>query len=124
MVRRLATLPLLALLLVISGCPKVETTARDAIVGAKTTTDTLKAKYNCGTPTANLNACATILKVVAAKDLTIDALEVYCGNPSFDSQGGVCVPPSKGTPAATQATQKLQSALSGLQQTLTDAKGL
>lgn len=114
---------LLPLLLLCSGCPKVETTARDAIAGAKKTTDNLKVKYGCsGTPTT-ASACATIAKVVAAKDLTIDALEAYCGGPSFDN-GGACNAPAKGTPAATQAAQKLQSALTGLQQTLADVKGL
>jgi hypothetical protein len=124
MVRRMLWCPLLlTLILLISGCPKVETTARDAIAGAKTTTDTLKTKYGCVSASVS-PTCATIYRVIAAKDVTIDALEVYCGGAAFDAQGGACTPPAKGTPAATQAAQKLQSALSGLQQTLADAKGL
>lgn len=121
--QHLVLLLLAPLLLTISGCPKVETTARDAIAGAKKTTDNLKVKYNCsGTPTT-ASACATIAKVVAAKDLAIDALEAYCGGPSFNN-GGACNSPTKGTPTATQAAQKLQTALTGLQQTLADVKGL
>jgi hypothetical protein len=92
-------------------------------VGAKTTTDSLKLKYACSAPTTvNTATCAKITKVVAAKDLAIDALETYCAGPAFES-GGACTPSADPT-TAKNAQIKVQAALTALQQYLLDIKGL
>lgn len=109
------------------GCPKVEQTGYDTVVAAKAFCDKLAAQH----PECALNAtvagasslCVDLHKAVAAKDALIDAMEVYCAGPSFNG-GGACSPPAKGTPALTQATAKIQAAMSAYSQAEKDLKGV
>lgn len=117
---------ILILTLLISGCAAWKATtvthpgtqdtlannAYDVVAGAKGYLDSERKQHpECATVPAS-DVCTRISQAVGAKDLIIDALSVYCGGPNF-SNGGACDPPAKGTPAATQATAKLQSAISG-----------
>jgi hypothetical protein len=67
--------------------------------------------------------CLANNKLTAAKDTLIDATEVYCSSPAFES-GGACTPPAKGTPALQQATDKLKAAIANYNQTAADLKGV
>ena len=112
---------LLALILMIGCTDKLAQSAYVTIVGAKAATDKAKAQHpEC--PAAGTTACTDITKAVAAKDALIDAMEVYCAGPDFDAGKG-CDSPAKGTPAATQATAKVNAALASWTQASTDLQG-
>jgi hypothetical protein len=112
----------LALFFVMVGCTPVEKQAYDVIVGAKAFLDTAKAQHSeC--PATQSTVCIQLRQATAAKDLLIDALEIYCSGPQFEN-GGACNPPAKGTPAADQATAKLKAAISSYNQTANDLKGI
>lgn len=120
-----STLVLAALVLIsslyIAGCTPTEKAAYDTIVGANAFLKTTASQHpECKTGVTT-NLCGKLAQAVAAKDLLIDAVEVYCAGPSFDA-GGKCQPPAKGTPAATQATAKLQAAIAAYKQAQTDLK--
>ena len=126
LLKRSQIMAVLALGIALSGftCSQApEVIARDAIVGAKAALDTEKGKHpECATPAAkSTTVCSLLSKATGAKDVSIDALEAYCSGPSFDT-GGACNPPAKGTPAATQALNKLSAAISNMNQTVADAK--
>ncbi len=114
-------IPIFALAVLLTGCNQPpEVIARDAIVGAKAALDTVKSHHpECVGSLTGL--CGVLLKATGAKDVAIDALEAYCAGPSFDT-GGACNPPTKGTPAATQALNKLLDAISNMNQTIADVK--
>lgn len=67
--------------------------------------------------------CSGLARATAAKDLLIDAVEVYCASPTFSNGVGVCTPPKKGTPAYAQASDKLQAAISVYSLAEKDLKG-
>lgn len=116
--KRLAVLGLAVFLV---GCTPLEKQAYETVVAANATIKTLKVQHpECSTSTAGI--CGKLTQAVAAKDALIDAAEVYCAGPSFNA-GGACNPPAKGTPAATQATAKLQSALTSWNQIAVDIRG-
>ncbi len=93
----------------------------DLIAGAKGYLDSERTQHpECATVPGS-DVCVRISQAVGAKDLMIDALSVYCGGSNF-LNGGACDPPTKGTPAATQATAKLQSAISGYNTIVADLK--
>jgi hypothetical protein len=110
-----------------AGCPTFEKTAYNTVVAAKAFIDKEKALHpECASPGAIPSGnvlCADLAKATAAKDSLIDAIEVYCAGPNFNG-GGACDPPAKGTPAATQATAKLQAAIAAYSQTETDLKAV
>ena len=123
MVRTIRPLLLLVLplALLLTGCPQVQTTARDSIAAAKSFLDSEKAAHpECAT-TPTVQICTLLTKATGAKDATIDALEAYCAGLDFNT-GGACNPPAKGTPALAQATQKLQFAVQNLNQSIADIK--
>lgn len=108
--------------LLVIGCTPVEKQAYTVIVGAKAFIDSEKKSHpECSTAPGS-TICVNLVKATAAKDALIDAVEVYCASPAF-LNGGPCTPPAKGTPAATQATAKLQAAISAYNQTEKDVKG-
>jgi hypothetical protein len=117
----------LALMLSLVGCPTFEKSAYNTVVAAKAFTDQMKAQHpECNSPAAIPSGnvlCADLVKATAAKDVLIDAIEAYCAGPNFNG-GGACDPPAKGTPAATQATAKLQAAIAAYEQTESDLKGV
>lgn len=92
-----------------ASCSPLERDAYNTAVGAKAFLDSEKTSNNCATD-ASSKVCGMLAQGVAAKDGLLDAIAVYCAGPTFNA-GGACNPPAKGTPAAVQATAKLQAAL-------------
>lgn len=116
-------IPALTMVLVLFGCTPVERTAYSTIVAAKAFLDSEKASHpECATATSTV--CVDLKKAVSAKDLLIDAAEVYCSSPTFDQNGGACTPPAKGTPASQQAVAKLNAAIAAYNQAASDLKGV
>jgi hypothetical protein len=122
---------LVAVALWASACTSVERQAYNTIVGAKAFLDTeKKAHPECGVSSAGAalrtTTCTYITKAVSAKDALISALEIYCAGPTFNASGdqGACNPPAKGTPAAAQATAKLQAAVNEYNQMAKELKGV
>lgn len=118
----------LLLTLVTLGCTPVEKLAYNTIVAAKAFLDTTKSQHpECTTGakgSLSTAVCVDLVKAVAAKDVLIDAAEVYCSSPAFDTGNGACSPPAKGTPSQQQALAKLQAAITAYNQTATDLKGV
>ena len=92
--RKLVFIPLLLLL---TGCPKPEVTARDAIAGAHgyVVYGQSEWKAEC-TATPTQGKCQLVNKLIAGEHTTADLLAVYCsGTPKAGAQpyaqGGECV---------------------------------
>ncbi len=112
---------MLVAVLLIAGCTPLERNAYNVVVAAKSFLDSEKAAHpECATvPESTI--CSDIQKAVGAKDSLINALEVYCAGPQFES-GGACQAPAKGTAAYDQAAAKLQAAISSYNQIAADLK--
>lgn len=96
------------------------------VVAAKGFTDNVRAKHpEClgAVNTAPSVVCADLRKAIGAKDLLIDAMEIYCAGPVFNA-GGSCSPPAPGTDSYTQASAKLNAAMAGYSQIDSDLKGV
>lgn len=114
------------------SCTPIERTTYRIIVASKGFLDSERAAHpECigglavlGDVAAPSKTCSAVARAIAAKDLLIDAAEVYCASPTFSSGTGVCTPPQKGTPAYAQASDKLQAAISVYRLAETDLKGL
>src|ERR1700687_1957030 len=106
------------LVVFLSGCTSVERQAYNTVVAAKAFLDSEKAAHPECTTTPITTVCSILPRAVSAKDALISAIEVYCAGPTFSAAGGqgACNAPSKGTPAATQATAKLQAAIASYNQ--------
>jgi hypothetical protein len=106
----------LVLTLSLIACSPLERQAYNVIVGAKAFLDVQKKLHPECTVQPNTTAiCIDLARATAAKDLLIDAAEVYCSGPQFEN-GGACQPPAKGTPAAAQAAAKLKAAIGAYNQ--------
>lgn len=113
----------LAVTLAIGGCPKIEKDAYLVAVGAKAFLDSEYSKHpECATNPAT-NVCVLLRKATSAKDVLIDAAEVYCGGPGYMT-GGPCAPPAKTDTAYKVAYDRLSAALADYQQTEKDLKAL
>jgi hypothetical protein len=120
--KRLIPAMLVATLL-LAGCTPVERTAYNTVVAAKAFLDKEKQQHpECATVPAS-TVCADLTKAIAAKDLLIDAITVYCSGPDFNT-GGSCNAPQKGTAAYDQAVVKLNAAIANYNQAASDLKGL
>lgn len=105
------------------GCTPIERTAYNTVVGSKAFLGSVKEKHpEC--PATVSTICVDLAKATAAKDLLIDVGEVYCSDAAFESNGGPCHPPAKGTPMFDQAVAKLKAALAGYSQAETDLRGV
>jgi hypothetical protein len=119
-------LPLLFVTLLLAGCPKAETSARDSIAGQKAFIDSIAAKHaECNDPDTRKSAqvCVLVDKANAIKHVAGDALNEYCSSPSYDLNGGACTPPTDKT-QGDQLKNKLQAALRDLDQIISDIKAL
>lgn len=116
-------LSVIAVAVLLVGCTPLERQVYEAVVASKAFLDSVKAKHPECTTGATATVCVDLSKATAAKDALIDAVEVYCAGPDFNS-GNACNPPAKGTPAAVQATAKVQAALASYNQTAGDLKGV
>jgi len=112
---------LLATLLV--ACTPLERSAYNTVVAAKAFLDTERAAHPECVPGVLSTTCVDIARAVAAKDLLIDAITVYCAGPDFGN-GGACNAPAKGTAAYVQATTKLQAAIANYNQVSKDLKAV
>lgn len=119
--KRLAVSVVLCLAVTMAGCAPIERTAYNTFVSAKAFLDKVKSQHpEC--PAASSSLCSDLVKATNAKDLLIDAAEIYCSSPSFEA-GGVCTPPAKGTPAHDQAVAKLKAAIAHYDQMSKELKG-
>jgi hypothetical protein len=120
--KKLIILPIVGLILLTAGCDSTEKQAYKAFVASKAFLDSEKAQHpEC--PASATAVCQALTKATAAKDALIDAAEVYCSGPAFES-GGACQPPAKGTPGRDQAITKLKAAIAVHDQALVDLKTL
>lgn len=114
---------LLPLLLMTVACQPPQNSARDTIAAAKGYLDSARSHHpECNTTSPNgTHACQIIGKGTQAKDVAIDALEIYCSNTSTTGvnfqDGGPCVADKAYEP-------KLKAALASLNQIISDVKGL
>lgn len=112
---------MLVAVLLIAGCTPLERNAYNVVVASKAFLDKERVLHpECAT-TPETTICHDLAQAVAAKDSLINALEVYCSGPQFET-GGACQAPAKGTPAAEQATAKLQAAINNYNQISADLK--
>ena len=110
------------LILIVSiGCTPLERQAYNTVVGAKAFIGDQKKQHpECAT--VNSQICEYLSRATSAKDALIDAAEIYCSGPDFET-GGVCNAPKKGTPAYDTATAKLKAAIANYNQFEKDVKG-
>ncbi len=115
----------------LAGCTPIERTAYNTVVAGKAALVSFRSHHpECSfdprtglSRAITLQPCLANNRLTGAKDLIIDAAEVYCASPAFES-GGACTPPAKGTPAFEQAYNKLTAAISAYNQTAADLKGV
>lgn len=119
---KLKLIALIGAMVIMVGCSPLEKVAYQTVVGAKAFTDSVK-KIHPECATATSTVCTDVAKAVSAKDALIDAAEAYCSGADFET-GGVCNPPTKGTPASAQAIAKLKAAIATYAQTEKDVKGV
>lgn len=131
MQRQLLAVAVALLSLLAVSCTPLERVAYRVVVTSKGFLDSERAAHpECvgglavlGDVAAPSKVCSMVARAIAAKDLLIDAVEVYCASPTFSNGIGVCTPPKKGTPAYTQASDKLQAAISVYTLAEKDLKG-
>jgi hypothetical protein len=116
-------LAVLGLAVFLAGCSPVERQAYNTVVAAKAFLDSEKKAHPECVAGAQATVCVDLARAVGAKDVLIDALEVYCSGPAFES-GGACQAPKKGTPGQVQALAKIQAAITNYDQIEKDLKGL
>ena len=108
----------------------IEKQAYRTVVASKSFLDSVKSKHSeCGLvgvethqPLTQTDVCKNLTKAISAKDLLIDAVEVYCAGPVFNS-GGTCNPPTQ-QDARSVALAKLQGAIAQYNLAETDLKGV
>ena len=114
---------LLPILLLLGACDPLEKNARDSIAAAKGFIEKAQEHHasECiAMPSKPL--CAAITKAVAAQNVAVDALHLYCsgapsaGNAAYDA-GGPCAP-SKGV------EPRLRIAIRDLDRIIAEAKGV
>lgn len=107
-----------------TACPTgpPELLARDGIAAAKGFIETQQQLHlaECqAAPTESI--CVGINKAVAAQNLAIDALAIYCASPDFSQNKGPCVPNKSAEPKLREATDQLNDVLKQLE-AMTGAK--
>jgi hypothetical protein len=123
-VKQLGFIGVLVAAILVVGCTPVEVTAYRTIVGAKAFITAEKQAHPECSDASNASAvCVDLQKATAAKDAMIDAEEVYCAGPQFDTGGGPCTPSSDPN-VKTLAAQKVGAAISSYNQILADLKGV
>jgi hypothetical protein len=110
-------IPLMCLVLVLAACQPLENTARDVIAGAQGFIEQAQKNHlaECqANPTKDF-PCRTINRAVAAQNLAIDSLTVYCG---FSKD----TPPNTPCAANKSKAASLKSALETLNRIIADYK--
>jgi hypothetical protein len=110
------------LCLLFVGCTSFEKSARDSVAAANGVLVVLQRQNGQCKLDPSQPVCQRIKQGIAAQNLAIDALEVYCSGPAFEA-GGACQPPSD--PALKNAAEvKLNAAIASLNTIVVDLKGL
>lgn len=106
-----------AVLLLATGCPKLELVARDSIAAAKGVIETQQS-LNLASCQANASqdVCVNINRAVSAQNAAIDALNAYCGFTSASLPTDACVP-------VRGFEEALRSSLGNLQPAIKHLKG-
>lgn len=106
-----------AVLMFLAGCQPLENTARDVIAGSQGFIQKAQENHRseCQAAPAKDFPCQIINRAVAAQNLAVDALAIYCG---FARD----TPPNTPCQANKSAAAILKSALDGLQKTIQDYK--
>lgn len=104
----------------LTGCDPAKP-ARDSIAVAKGILITLQAQHQECKADPSPAICQNINRGVAAENLAIDALEVYCSGPEFDAGTGPCQPSPEKT-LRENAARKLAAAITNLNQIIGDLK--
>ena len=90
--RQLALVLLAALTM--TACTSTERAAYSTVVAAKAFLDSIKSAHpECSSASNMSPLCADLRRAVNAKDLLVDAGEIYCSGAEFD-RGAACQPPS------------------------------
>lgn len=117
-------IPYMLTLVFLSGCPRIERDAYLAAVGAKAFLGSEYGKHQeCLQPNPKGDICEYLGMAVKAKDLLVDAGEVYCGGPGF-LEGGACHPPQKSDSHYQVVHERLVVALTNYEQIEKDLKAL
>ena len=115
------TLLLVPLLLFALACPTEppEQVAHDAIAASKGFIEDQQQQHlaECQAQPTQPIPCQAINEAVAAQNLLIDALDIYCSDAAYVNDSGPCHP-------VPDAAPKLQEALSNLNQAMTHVKAL
>ncbi len=108
-----------------AGCPKPEQDAYRTVVGAKAFIDSVKSKHpECGVSSSSA-LCADLRRATSAKDVLIDAGEIYCNVAVFgDADKTPCMPTPKGTPGASAALATLRNAIANYERLETNLKAV
>lgn len=125
--KRFLAIPLFLSVVFLAGCPPLHETARDGVAASygflKDANDhhpacgqIIKGSTATGIPVLTVSICSAINHAADLQVIAVDALEAYCGGPSFDT-GGVCE-------VHAAAADKLKSALADLQRDIVDVKAL
>lgn len=115
-------LGVVGLCLVLVGCTSFEKSARDSVAAANGVLIVLQRQNGQCRLDPSQPVCQKIKQGIAAQNLAIDALEVYCSGPGFEA-GGSCQPPND--PALKNAAEvKLTAAIASLNAVVLDLKGL
>jgi hypothetical protein len=116
--------------LILAGCHKavsttpppppqpIQSTALDVAATAKGYLDKAKELHpECAPGVTAPNLCAILDRGTKAKDLLLDALNLYCGSPEYDKGNVVCT-------INASAEDKLSSALTNMNQIMGDIKSV
>lgn len=123
--RSVTAMLLILLVMMTVGCSQpIESTARDGIASAS---GFLKQEVPANTSVCQANPalekCVAIKKASQSLNVVIDALELYCSGPAFNSGSGPCQSPIDPN-QKNQLSSKLSGALTDLSRDVADAKKL
>lgn len=130
-VKYLMSVMTLMISLSLVSCSPIEVTAYRIVIGAKAGLANFRANHpecqfdgKTGLSThTEIAPCEDNNRITAAKDVIIDAVEVYCSGGQFET-GGPCNAPKKGMNGYQVAVDKLTAAIANYKQVIADVKGV
>ncbi len=110
---------LLLTCLFLVGCQPLQQTARDSIAVAKGVIETAQDKYlvRCQASPTDV-PCEIIKDAVAAQNLVVDALNLYCAGISSWVDGAPCFPSKDMEPRLKEALLNLNTIISNVRELL------
>jgi hypothetical protein len=115
----------LVVALILVGCTAPEKVAYETVVASKAFLNKVQSQHpECATlpRVASTGTCTKLAQAVSAQHALVDVVEVLCAGPNFNA-GNACDFPKKGTPAYTQAMDKLNAAIASYKMIEADLKG-